>query len=89
MAKAERLYVAPLGEIYMDALKYEAWLKNRSLSAEANSLLCSALMKREEYRDRMLGEMAAKRGISVDQLKSMILRDEADTVEVPYPSGDE
>lgn len=76
--KVERLYVSPMGELYMDALKIEAWLKNRTLSNEANSLLCAALMKRDDYRNRALAELAQKRGISVEQLKAQILTDKAE-----------
>lgn len=84
MAKLERLYVSPLGETYIDALTIEAWIKNRSISMEAQSLLCSALMKRAGYRDAILEELARKRGISVDALKDQILTGRAEIL-----TGDE
>lgn len=77
-AMADRFYISQLGEPYYDMLKVEAWLKQRTMSAEANSILCSRLMQREEYRDRLVNELARKRGISFQQMWDMILIDGAE-----------
>lgn len=77
MAKA-RFFISSLGELYHDALKLEAWIKDRSMAAEGNSLLCAALMRREEYRNRALEYLAAKRGISREELIALILTDQAE-----------
>lgn len=75
---SERFYIAQLGEPYLDMLKVEAWLKRRTLSAEGNSLLCSRLMQREEYRRRLVEELARKRGIPFEQMWDDILCDRAE-----------
>lgn len=74
---AERFYVAPFGEPYYDMLKVEAWLKRRTMSAEVNSLVCSQLMRRKEYRDGLVAELARKRGISFEQMWDDIIYDRA------------
>lgn len=65
--------VTGIGEAYYDALTLEAWIKSSSLVNEARSLLCSTLMRREEYRDRILTSLATKRGVQLDTLKKQIL----------------
>jgi len=74
---SNRFHIQPLGELYHDALTIEAWLKGRTLAAEGNSLLCSTLMRRQDYRDKALEELAEKRGITPEQLKRQILTGEA------------
>jgi len=79
MARAnDRLRIQNLGEIYNDALKVEAWLTDRTVAAEANSLLCSALFKRRDIRKEMVEELARKRGLSFEEMWDSILRDEAE-----------
>lgn len=73
----ERFYIAQPGEIYYDMLKVEAWLKRRTMSAEGTSILCSRLMQREEYRNRLVAELARKRGITFEQMWDDILCDRA------------
>ena len=72
-----RFYITALGEVYHDALKIEAWIKNRTMAQEGNSLLCSALMKREAYRDRVVDYLATKRGLTREKLVELILTDQA------------
>ena len=69
----KRLQVSPLGELYGDALKIEAFLKNRTEATEANSLLCARLMSRDEYRQKSIEYLAWKRGISAEQMRQDIL----------------
>ena len=70
---AKRLQVPFLGEYYNDLLVIEAWLKDRSGPAEAQSLLRSALMEREATRNAIIERLAKKRGISADVLTAQIL----------------
>lgn len=74
---SDRFYIAPLGEPYYDILKVEAWLKRRTMSAEANSILCARLMQREDYRRRLVEECARKRGIPFQQMWDDIIYDRA------------
>lgn len=73
----DRLSVAPLGEPYMDRLEIEKFLKDSSVPQEAASLLRSKLMERESYREKLVGELAQKRGISFEQMVSDILTGKA------------
>ncbi|MEM9093301.1 hypothetical protein D0962_37495 [Leptolyngbyaceae cyanobacterium CCMR0082] len=70
---AKRLQVPFLGEYYNDLLVIEAWLKDRSTPAEAQSLLRSALIEREATRSEIIERLARKRGISADVLTADIL----------------
>lgn len=72
-SKEQKLAVATLGEYYLDALKVEAFLKERSLDQEANSLLCAKLYERTEARGRMVQYLAQKRGISVEEMQRQII----------------
>ena len=62
--KRDRYYISNLGEYYDDCLKVEASLKARSKAFEGSSLLCSALMKREANRDKMVSYLAEKHGMT-------------------------
>lgn len=77
-----RVSIADMGEYYYDMLMVEAKLKGRTLTAEANSLLCSNLAKRTEARQQMLNHLAWKRGISPEEVARRIL---TDTLEPPTP----
>jgi hypothetical protein len=79
-AMADRFYISQLGEPYYDMLKIESWLKQRTMAAEANSILCSRLMQREEYRNRLVNELARKRGITFQQMWDSILTGSADVL---------
>ncbi|MEO0373236.1 MAG: hypothetical protein AAF329_01155 [Cyanobacteria bacterium P01_A01_bin.17] len=70
---APRLQVPFLGEHYNDMLLIEAWIKDRSAPAEAQSLLCSALMRREAVRNAIIERLAAKRGVTPAELTADIL----------------
>ena len=54
-------------------LLIEAWIKDRSAPAEAQSLLCSALMRREAVRDAIIERLAKKRGMTPAALTADIL----------------
>lgn len=47
------------------------------MASEATSLLCSALMKRKQYRDDAIAYLAQKRGIDPELLVTQILTDSA------------
>ena len=70
---AARLQVPFLGEHYNDMLLIEAWIKDRSGPAEAQSLLCSALMRREAARRAIIERLAEKRGVTPATLIGDIL----------------
>ena len=74
---AARLQVPFLGEHYNDMLLIEAWIKDRSAPAEAQSLLCSALMRREAVRREIIERLAKKRGVTPASLISDILQGQA------------
>lgn len=69
--KAGRYY-ANLAPVYFWALTIEAWLKNRSLSEEAGSLLSAKLMEREDKRDRLLERVAIRLNMTVRDLEEAI-----------------
>jgi plasmid stability protein len=75
MSKSKRLQIPDIGEYYLDLLKVEAALKNRSMPQEASSLLCTILQQREEKRRRMVEHLARKRGISTDDMWRQLLDD--------------
>jgi hypothetical protein len=76
--KDGRLVVSPLGEFYEDLLKIDSWINARTIASQANSLLCAKLMARQtEIRDRVT-YLAAKRGISTEDLWTQILSGEAE-----------
>ena len=78
MAKGDRLYLPALGEIYDDALRVEAYLKNRTMATEGNSLLCSILMKHAQYREEAVRYLARKRRITYEEMIEQILSEEAE-----------
>lgn len=61
-------YYANLSVYYYWMLVVEAWLKNRSLSEEAGSLLSAKLMQRKPEREEMLTTIATEMGITRDEL---------------------
>ena len=61
-------YYANLSVYYYWMLVVEAWLKNRSLSEEAGSLLSAKLMQRKPEREEMLMTIASELGITRDEL---------------------
>lgn len=77
MATGDRLRIQNLGEPYGDALVVEAFLKDRTTAAEANSLLCSTLHRRKDVRREMVEELARKRGLSFEEMWDRIVTGEA------------
>lgn len=76
--KDGRLVISPLGEFYEDLLRVDSWINARTIASQANSLLCAKLMQRQaEIRDRVT-YLAAKRGISAEDLWTQILSGEAE-----------
>ena len=73
MATGDRLRIQNLGEYYNDALTVEAFIKNRSLAAEANSLLSAQLYRRKDARESMVRELARKRNITFEEMWDQIL----------------
>lgn len=76
MTAPRRIQIPYLGEYYQDELRIESILKNRTDPQEAQSLLCAKLMERTDKRRRMLEVLANKRGITIDELRSQMLRGE-------------
>lgn len=83
----ERQYASGMGEYYLDALAVEAALKKRSIAAEAGSLLCAKLQEREPRRTAMVQYMADRRGITFNQMWSLLLGGDIPTVEDLAPQG--
>jgi plasmid stability protein len=77
----DRQYASGMGEFYLDALAVEAALKQRSIAAEAGSLLCAKLQEREARRTAMVLYMANRRNISFNQMWSLLLGGEIPTAE--------
>lgn len=70
----EQIHLENLGEYYRDMLQLEAFIKNSSLTAQAENLLCAQLFQRNQYRNEVLEHLAWKRQISIEELESQILR---------------
>lgn len=66
-------YYANLSPYYFWMLLVESWIKGRSLSEEAGSLLGAKLMERESKREIMLERIAGRMGITRDALWNGIL----------------
>ena len=73
MAESKRFTLPDLGEWYRDQLAFDAWINNRSVPIQGQSLLCAKLQERESTIEKRLDYIANKRGISVVELKSLIL----------------
>lgn len=71
--KDDRMRIADLGEFYNDRLIIEAFIKDNTLSQEAASLLRAKLMEREAFREKIIAELARKRGISFEQMWTDVL----------------
>lgn len=69
----EQIHLERLGEYYTDMLQLEAFIKNSTLTAQAENLLCTRLFRRTEYRNEVLEHLAWKRQIGVEELKQQIL----------------
>jgi len=76
----DRLKIAPLGEPYMDRLEVERFLKDSSIAQEATSLLRAKLMEREPFRKKLVKELAAKRGLTYEEMWSDILTGKAQSL---------
>ena len=70
----EQIHLGNLGEYYTDMLQLEAFIKNSSLTAQAETLLRTQLFQRTKYRNEVLEHLAWKRHISLDDLKKQILK---------------
>lgn len=71
-------YYANLSPYYFWMLVIEAWLKNRSLSEEAGSLLQAKLMERGPKRAEQLGYYAERLKMTPVELEKAILNGEID-----------
>lgn len=69
----EGIHLENLGEYYTDMLQLESFIKNSSLTAQAETLLRTCLFRRTQYRNEVLEHLAWKRQISVEALKKQIL----------------
>ena len=73
----EQIQLDNLGEYYTDMLQLEAFIKNSSLTAQAETLLRTHLFQRTKYRNEALEHLAWKRQISMAELKKQILTGKA------------
>jgi hypothetical protein len=71
--KTTRIYASGIGEYYLDALKIEAALKQRTEPIEAGSLICAKLKEREDYRNKMVQYIADKRGLTYAEMRDQLL----------------
>lgn len=71
--KDERIKIADLGEPYNDRLIVEAFLKGASIPQEATSLLRAKLMEREPFREKLVAQLARKRGITPEEMWDAII----------------
>jgi len=69
---AEKIQVG-VGEYYSYLLKWDAWINNRTKSAQASSLLCAKLQEREVKIFERLEFLAKLRSLSVEELKLTIV----------------
>ena len=69
----ELIHLGNVGEYYTDMLELEAFIKNSSLTVQAETLLRTHLFQRTKYRNEALEHLAWKRQISVEELKKQIL----------------
>lgn len=80
MAETKRLQVPALGEWYDDLLVIDSWINNRSKVVQAQSLLCAKLQERESKVKERISYLAKKRGISTDEMWSLILSGKAERI---------
>ena len=78
--KQERLQVAQLGEYYEDLLTVDAWIHDRTKSAQANTLLCNALQEKETKIKERVAYLAKKRGIDEQEFWIDILKGKAEKI---------
>jgi hypothetical protein len=69
-----------LGEVYEDLLKLAAFQSGKSDPAQASSIVCSQLLKREEQIKKRNEYLAWKRGITPRQLWLDILEGKAQKI---------
>ena len=69
----EQIHLGNLGEYYTDMLQLEAFIKNSSLTAQAETLLRTQLFQRTKYRNEVLEHLAWKRQVGLEELKKQIL----------------
>jgi hypothetical protein len=65
---SKRLQIPNLGEWYEDLLRVDSLINGRSMPVQGQSLLCAKLQEREENIRKRVTYLAAKRGISHDEM---------------------
>jgi len=65
---AKRLQIPNLGEWYEDLLRVDSIINGRSMPMQGQNLLCAKLQEREEKIQKRVSYLAAKRGISPDEM---------------------
>jgi hypothetical protein len=76
MAKDDRPRIANLGEWYEDLLKIDSTINGRSEAQQAASLLCAKLQERELKIKERVAYLAAKRGITFEEMWVKLLKDD-------------
>lgn len=78
----DRLALPSLGEWYDDLLALDAWINNRSKPQQGHSLLCSKLQERESRVNERIEYLAAKRGLTPQEMRMQILAGKAQRMAV-------
>lgn len=75
-----RLVISPIGEYYSDLLTVDSWIRDTTKSQQASSLLCAKLQEREQLIKERVEYLAKKRGISLTELWTEILKGNAEKI---------
>jgi hypothetical protein len=75
-ARDDRPRIASLGEWYEDLLKVDSTINARSEAQQASSLLCAKLQERESKVKERVRYLAAKRGLSFEEMWLKIIKDD-------------
>lgn len=73
-AKDDRVRISGLGEWYEDLLAIDAAINGRTASLQGASLLCAKLQERESRIKERVRYLAAKRGVSFEEMWLSILK---------------
>lgn len=74
MPKDDRLRISALGEYYEDLLTVDSAINGRTEAQQSASLLCSKLQEREDKIKARVQYLAAKRGISFEEMWLLMLK---------------
>jgi len=75
-SKDDRLRITELGEWYEDLLTVDSRINRRSEAHQGSSLLCSKLQEREPKIKERVKYLAAKRGVTFEEMWLLVLKGE-------------